>query len=594
MLTYQAPESDWKLLVNALAPQVMPDSYESNADLWMQVIESASKFHEEVWAPLASGGDKTGAQFKNGQVQTPPGYREAWNAYVEAAWLGASLPLEAGGWELPKFMHTMLSEMRASSAHSLAMYGSFCAPAAHMLLQTGDAWMKEHIVPQLSTGNWTATMCLTEAQCGSDLRQLRTQAWQDENGQWHISGEKIFISGGDHDLTDNIVHIVLAKDVKQPPFDAPGLENVRVFLVPKYLVDTQSGSLGQRNSVHVQSIEHKMGIEGSATCTLRFEDAQAWLIQASSTSGKTAVGMAPMFTMMNYARAGTAVSSVGHVQLAYQNAVAYAQERLAGRDKSGKTVSILEHYDVQRMLWGARSFAEGGRAALMLFSLWHEDAENSYSARAQEHRKIHQLLTPVFKAFFTDEGFTQVNACMQVYGGHGYIQDYGIEQLVRNTRIGQIYEGTNGIQSIDFVQRKLIADDWQAYDAFHQRLRLFFAETRMHQDEVLVTGIQQCISTLDSIRQHLPRLDKDRQLVVAYEVLEAVGIIAIAYAWAELLEALRPHDDEASKVMQHKTSLAKFWFTHRVSQLHTLQHRIEAAPQYCLHLHLKDLLNGNN
>lgn len=588
MLSYRAPSADWKLLANLLAPAFLPSAYEQDADLWIQVIDSASKFHEEVLAPLAGSGDQEGARFEQGNVFTPAGYRQAWDAYVEAGWLGASLPQHAGGWELPKFLHIMLSEMRASCAHSWAMYGSFCAPAAHMLLQVGDEWMKKWVVPHLATGKWTATMCLTEAHCGSDLRQLRTQAWQDEDGHWCITGTKTFISGGDQDLSENIMHVVLARDMSKASSPKEGLENVHVFLVPKFLVNREDGTLGERNAVQVQSIEEKMGIEASATCTLHFDASRAWLLQAPTVEGRTVSGMAPMFTMMNYARASTASSSVGHVHLAYQNAVAYAQERMAGRNRQGQTLPILAHRDVQRLLWGARSFAEGGRAALMLFALWQDDAEKRNSKLADDHRCMHELLTPVFKAFFTDEGFDHVNACMQVYGGHGYVKDYGIEQLVRNARIGQIYEGTNGIQSIDFVQRKLLADGWRGFDVFHNHIKRCFENAPLQHQTWMTSGMQQCLAVLTCIRVQLPKLEKDDLLAVAYDVLQAVGLTLIAYAWVQVLTALEGHQDVDVDNMYQKTNLAKHWFVYRVSLLKTLQHRIEAAMQNSLHLHLRD------
>jgi alkylation response protein AidB-like acyl-CoA dehydrogenase len=588
MPVYRAPIDDYLFILSKLLRVQdrvgLPGYADLTPELCADIVQAAARFHEEVVFPVGSTGDAEGARLVDGAVRTPTGYPELWRAYREAGWLSISLPESIGGGGFPAVMAGIVGEMRITAAHSWAMYVGFCASAAPMLNSLGDQWMREHVVPRLVSGEWTATMCLTESHCGSDLRQIRTQAVAQADGSWALNGTKVFISGGDHDLAENIVHIVLAKVKDGTRSSQKGLGEVNVFLVSKRQIDPASGALAGPNGVMVSSLEHKMGIEGSATCVLNFDNAQAWRVADPGGCG-TAANMAPMFHLMNHARVNTALSGVGYAELAAQNARIYARERLAGRAPQGPRHPdlpgdpLVVHPDIRRLLLGAQSFAEGARATALRTLVWQAESQ---SAADEDKRAVAldlmELMTPVMKAFFTDRGFSAANDCLQVLGGHGYIREYGLEQMVRNARIGQIYEGANGVQAIDLTMRKLPARAWRPANNFLAQIDAFIEQRRT------LPGMNDFLGMLAAARGHLAcvfdtlrdRGDRapEANLAAACDVLECCGIVAVAWTWAETVAVLLEDDSVATEMHRRKMVLARFWFERELPKLAFLAQRI--------------------
>jgi alkylation response protein AidB-like acyl-CoA dehydrogenase len=604
MPSYHAPVEDWQFLLHDVLRigqhAQLPGFADLSPDFTAQVLDEAARFHEEVLHPMNARADAEGASIHDGQVRTPAGYREAWQAYRTAGWHRLSLSPALGGAGLPPVMAVPVTELRAATGHSFSMYSSFCAPAASMLAALGPDWVRAHVVPRLSDGDWTATMCMTEPQAGTDLRQLSTRADPQPDGSWRITGRKIFISGGDHDLTDNIVHIVLAKVPGADGRLPASLSAVNVFLVSKRAIDPVTGALGGPNGVQARSIEHKMGIEGSATCAMEFDGAVGWRIDDDARGG-SAGNMAPMFHLMNYARVGTAMSGVAYAEIARQNAAAYARERLSGRvgpvpaypDQVAD--AIIAHADVRRLLLEARAFTEGARAGAMRAALWQSLAEHAPDPAGRERAAdLLDVLTPVMKAFFTDRGFESAVACQQVLGGHGYIKDHGIEQIVRNARIGQLYEGANGIQATDLVHRKLAARGGRSQRAFVDAVTGFVA--RHADDAALCEFIAPVAQGLDRLRASLqwvseqagdPAAVAARVNAAAYDLLSALGILYLGWTWAEIAAVLRDPGacrwiDEARR--EQKLALARVWMTRQMPLIDSHCRRIESGNEGLLAL----------
>lgn len=593
MLVYKAPTKDFLFILNDLLKVQELKGVEGFENLTpefcQEILYPAARFHEEVLFPVGIAGDRHGAHLVDGKVLTPPGYKEAWKQYCASGWLQLSMPEELGGAGLPSIMASIIGEMRITTAHSLAMYGSFCLSAARMLNSLAPEWIRTHVVPNLATGQWTATMCLTESHCGTDLKQIRTTAVPQPDGSYAIHGSKIFISGGDHDLTDNIIHLVLAKIPDADGKVGARLDEVNVFMVSKHKIDLQTGELLEKNACHVSSIEHKMGIEGSATCVLNFDGAQAWHI-GSTSGGVKRNSMLPMFLMMNYARLSTALSGVGYAEISAQNALFYAKERRSGKTpifpSDAPVDPIINHPDIRRHIMGAQSFAEGGRATALRVAVWQAQAESDQIS-AEERQRLKDmvdLFTPVMKAYFTDKGFDCASDCLQVFGGHGYTKDYGIEQVVRNARIGKIYEGANGIQAIDLLRRKLPDNDWRAFEYFFQTIQTFIGQYCVsgQADQGLlgrfVAAVTLLQNTVEEIRQEsqqgagvLPHL------AVAYDLLHAFGIIVVAWNWLEVHQLLQEKANavELTPFENRKVILACFWVEYELPLVHALCQRIQ-------------------
>jgi alkylation response protein AidB-like acyl-CoA dehydrogenase len=601
MPSYRAPLDDWQFVLHDLLDiqrhAGLPGFADLSPEFTGQVLEAAARFHVEVLHPINQRADAQGARMADGQVITPDGFAQAWDAYRAAGWHRLSLPESLGGAGLPPVMSVPVSELRVSTGHSFSMYSSFCATAARMLAALGEPWVRQHVVPRLSDGDWTATMCMTEPQAGTDLRQLATRAEPQPDGTWRITGQKIFISGGDHDMSENIVHIVLAKVPDASGQLPAGLSSVSVFMVPKRLVDPVSGAVGAPNGVKALSIEHKMGIEGNATCAMAFDNAVGWRIADTRRTG-TSANMAPMFLLMNYARVGTAVSGIGYAEIACQNATAYALERLSGRahgqprypDKPADP--IIVHADVRRLLLESRAFAEGARAGAMRAALWQSMAEHSPDSGERERAgDLLEVLTPVMKAFFTDRGFEATVACQQVLGGHGYVRDYGLEQYVRNARIGQIYEGANGIQAVDLLHRKLTANGARARRHFVSAIRAFI-DTHTDRPDLheFLNPLSRALDRLDDTFDWIDRTARHQAAQVdagAYDLLTVLGIIYLGWTWADIASVVSGAQtcdfaDQAQRL--RKFQLARLWFQRQLPLVDGLCTRIESGNDCLLAL----------
>ena len=460
MPDFRVPVRDMRFLLNEVFDY--PAHFQSlvandlaSPDLIDAILDAAAQYCEEVLAPLNPIGDREGCRFEAGVVHTPTGFREAYRQFVEGGWQSLSFPVEYGGQGLPMSMNLLKTEMMGAANWAFAMYPGLSVGCIATLLQYGSDAIKKRYLPSLISGHWTGTMCLTEPQCGSDLGQIKTRAIPTGDGRYAVSGTKIFISSGEHDLTDNIIHIVLAR---LP--DAPrGTRGISLFLVPKVRV-RDDGSLGERNAVVCGSIEHKMGIAASATALLNFDDAEGFLI------GEPNKGLEAMFTFMNTARIGTAIQGIAHAEQAFQGALAYAQNRRSMRALSGTREpdqvadALIWHPDVRRMLLTQKAIAEGGRA--MVYAAAQIADRMFEAARAGDdvaHTRLDEELgfyTPILKGFLTELGLEAAQLGVQVYGGHGYIREHGMEQIVRDARVATLYEGTTGIQALDLLGRKVL------------------------------------------------------------------------------------------------------------------------------------------
>ncbi|WP_443113517.1 acyl-CoA dehydrogenase [Herbaspirillum seropedicae] len=520
---YAPPLRDFAFVLDEVlqAPQVLralPAHAEIDGDLMMQVLEEAGRFAADVVAPLNGIGDREGCRFKNGTVTTPPGFERAYAQFCAGGWPALACAPEHGGQGLPHVLDCALYEMLSAANHGWTMYPGLLHGAYACLAAHGSAALQTRYLDKIASGEWLATMCLTEAQAGSDLGQLRTRAVPREDGSYRLSGDKIFISGGEHDLTPNIVHLVLARLPDAPA----GSRGLSLFLAPRVLED------GSRNGVHCTGIEHKMGLHGSATCSLHFEQAQAWLV------GEAGRGLAAMFVMMNAARLHVGAQGLGLAEAAYQRASDYARERRQSRapGSSGNDL-IVRHPAVQKLLMEQRCRIEGARLLTCWAGLLLDLAEHDPEAalRSRHHERL-EFITPVIKAFLTDQGFQCASRALQVFGGHGYVVETGIEQFMRDARITMIYEGTNEIQAIDFLMRKVLGDEGRRLDDFLGLVRADIAETSGLEEQARLLG-----EAVDRLRTFASRIAAAAvqapalPYYVADEMLRLCGHVALGWMW---------------------------------------------------------------
>ena len=553
MNPYQAPLADMKFLLERVfdAPQTwaeLPSVAEVvDMDTALAILDEADKIVRDLIHPINRPGDEQGVRFEDAKVITPDNYKAVYDHYAEGGWVGLCGDPEYGGMGMPKMLGVLVDEMAYSGCNAFTLYGSLTAGAALCINAHGNETLKEKYLPNLYSGEWAGAMDMTEPQAGSDLRNIRTKAVPQEDGSYLISGSKIFITGGDHDLTENVIHLVLAK--------LPDSNGISLFLVPKIKVD-DDGNLGEANGVSVGSIEHKMGLKGSATCVMNFDEAQGYLI------GKANRGLVCMFTMMNYERLAIGIQGLGTSQAAYQMASDYAKERLQGQAAGGSDAAsdpILVHGDVRRMLLNIRCYTEAGRALSVYTGQQLDLAKYGEGDVQQKAARYVGLLTPVAKAFLSDRGLDAAVMAQQVFGGHGYIRETGIEQLVRDTRIAQIYEGTNGIQAIDFLGRKTTGDDLRTLKEFIQEASDTLSELAhvTAEDKALVSSrFEALLATAQFINEH--KLTNPALInACAVDFLDAFGHLIYGYFWLLMADKAADHHDK--QFTQTKQQLANFY-----------------------------------
>ena len=571
---YKAPLRDQQFVLHEVLRAVdalreMPRYAELDADTVNQVVEEMGKFCEEKLLPINLSGDAEGCHYDPATkaVKTPAGFKDAYDAFRAAGWQGLAAEPEYGGQGLPHLLQIAFYEMQYSSNQAWAMYPGLTIGAYECLLKYGSEEQKTLYLPKMASGQWTGTMCLTEPHCGTDLGMLRTRAEPQPDGSYKLTGEKIFISSGEHDMAENIVHLVLARLPDAPP----GTKGISLFIVPKFLPQG-SGSdakVGSRNGLFCGGIEEKMGIHGNATCQIILEGASAWLI------GEANKGLNAMFVMMNGARLGVGVQGLGMTEVAYQNAVAYARDRIQGRSLSGPKAPdkpadpIIVHPDVRRMLLTARAYAEAGRAFAYWVALM---ADTQISHPDEEKRKfgadMMALTTPIVKGFMTDNGFQCASECLQVYGGHGYIRESGMEQFVRDARINMIYEGTNGIQALDLIGRKVLMDNGAKLRAFGKLVSDFIEENGT--DSAMGEFVTPLADIGDKVQKLTMELgmkalaNRDEAGAAAVPYLRTVGHLVYSYFWAKMAKAalarVKADGDAVDPFYRNKLTVARFYF----------------------------------
>ena len=590
MTSYKAPLRDMHFVLFELLHvqdvlSKIPGYEEATPDVITQVLEEASKFAEHVLAPINRSGDEEACRFENGAVTTPKGFKEAYTAYREAGWMALSGDPEHGGQGLPEVLGMCVNEMTASANLAWTIYATLTQGAYAAIRAHGDPAMQTLYLPKFLDGSWSGTMCLTEPQCGTDLGLVRTKAVAQANGTYALTGTKIFISAGEHDLTENIVHLVLARLPDAPS----GIRGTSMFLVPKFLPNGD-GTLGARNPVHCGAIEHKMGIRANATAVLNFEGATGYLI------GQPHQGMRYMFTMMNGARLAVGLQGLALGEVSFQHALAYAKERLQMRALSGPKFPdlpadpIIVHPDVRRMLLTQKAYNEAARALVAWLALQLDiEAVHPDPSTRTEAAGIVALLTPVAKAFLTDNGFLVCNLGLQVFGGHGYIRESGMEQFVRDARITQIYEGANGIQALDLIGRKVLEDRGVKLQRFSKIIHEFVTANRDDKPmQAFVDPLAALLKDVGDITAWIgarAAKNPDEVGAAAVDYLRLVGFLTFAYLWAQTVKlALAKLDGEESAFYQAKLATARFFYARLLPETTALLATIKSGAAVVLDL----------
>jgi len=560
MAIYRAPVDDMMFLFEKLRDNSHYNSLEKykevNSDLAKDILEQAAKLTENLILPLAKAGDETPAKLENGVVRTPPGYKEAYKKFTEDGWVSLSCDPEYGGQGMPKTISSFFDEMLSSASLSFKLYSELSIGAYNCILRHGNDSIKKKFLPNMVKGTWSGTMCLTEPVCGTDLGLLKTKAAEQSDGTYKLTGQKIFITSGDHDLTENIIHLVLARTPDAPS----GTKGISLFLVPKIQVK-EDGSLGPKNGVSTNSIESKMGIRGSATCVLNFDDAVGYMI------GPKNKGLSSMFTMMNLERIVVGIQGLGLSEIAYQNALNYSKERKQGKSNNSKTKNgadlIIDHADIRRSLLNMKSIIEGERALSFWLaqqtevSLHHKDNKIK-----QEASDFVSLMTPVVKSLFSDMGMEITSDAMQIFGGYGYTKDQGIEQLYRDNRITPIYEGTNSVQAIDLVFRKLVNKNG---DIINKYINLIKKDLKINEEKIkpfikkLDKNIEILTKFSDWIKEKI-KSSKDDVSAACNDYLKVLGLVATAHVWVKVLEVSYKDYENNKEFYEEKIQTANFFF----------------------------------
>lgn len=581
MADYKAPLRDMSFVLNEVfnAPELwsqLPALAETvDPETASAILEEAAKVNADVLAPLNRNGDEQGAQWNNGEVTTADGFREAWQTYAEGGWVGVGGEPEYEGMGMPKMLTAQLEEMVHAANISFGLFPMLTAGACLSLYAHASDELKQKYLPNMYSGQWAGSMCLTEPHAGTDLGIIRTKAEPQADGSFKVSGTKIFITGGEHDLTENTIHLVLAKLPDAPA----GARGISLFLVPKFMVN-EDGSLGERNGVSCGSLEQKMGIKASPTCVMNFDNATGYIIDEPNK------GLAAMFTMMNYERLGVGIQGLGLGERSYQSAIEYARDRLQSRAPTGASQPdkmadpIIVHPDVRRMLLTMKALNEGGRAFSTYVAKQLDLAKYSDDdAARQQAGELVALLTPVAKAFMTDMGLETTLHGQMVLGGHGYIREWGQEQLVRDCRITQIYEGTNGIQALDLAGRKLVANDGALYQHFSQEVHDFIAANQDLPE--FIAPLQQALENLDSLSAWLVEQGKANPNEIgaaSVEYLHVFGYTAYAYMWAQMAKAAQGKEQQED-FYASKMGTARFYFARLLPRIHSLTASVRAGSE---------------
>ncbi len=544
MPSYKAPVEDVVFLLNDVLGYQrysnLPGFGDATPDVLEAILSEGARVSEELLQPLNAIGDRQGCtRHPDGSVTTPAGFKEAYETYREGGWISLSVPEEFGGQGLPTTINSVMQEFASAANLAWSMYPGLSQGAAAALLVHGTQEQKELYLPKLATGEWSGTMNLTEPHCGTDLGLIKTKAVPQGDGSYRITGQKIFISAGEHDLTQNIVHLVLARIEGAPD----GTKGISLFVVPKFLPDAD-GNAGESNGVSCGSIEEKMGIHGNATCVMNYDDATGWLV------GQEHRGLNAMFVMMNEARLAVGIQGLGQSEVAYQNAVAYAKDRLQGRaltgpqNQAGKADPIIVHPDVRRVLMNIRAFNEAARALVLWTALQSDVSHRSDDEKERQRAEDHMsLMTPVIKGVLTDKGFDNAVQAQQMFGGHGYIEEWGMSQFVRDARIAMIYEGANGIQALDLVGRKLPRDGGRAVTTFFSDVSAFLKENTDNEDLAVFTR---------PLKEGLDHLQKatmwfmqnamakpDNAGAGSTDYMHLFGLVALGYMWAKIAKTVQ-------------------------------------------------------
>ena len=560
MPTYTAPVKDMMFLFEKLRNNKNYNEIEKykevTPELVKDILEEAAKINQNIILPLAKLGDENPTVLENGIVRTPPGYKEAYTKFIEDGWTSLSCDPKYGGQGMPKTVSAFFDEMLSSASLSFKLYSELSIGAYNCISHHATDFIKDKFLPKMVEGKWSGTMCLTEPACGTDLGLLKTKATEQIDGTFKLSGQKIFITSGDHDLTENIIHLVIAR-VSDSPL---GTKGISLFLVPKFFVN-DNGSIGPRNGVSTGSIESKMGIKGSATCVLNFEDSVGYMI------GPKNKGLNSMFTMMNLERIVVGIQGLGVSEIAYQNSLNYAKDRKQGKTNNSKSDDtadfIIEHADIRKSLLNMKSIVEGERALCFWLSqqtevsLYHKDEKIR-----KEASDIVSLLTPVVKAMFTDMGMEITSEAMQIHGGYGYTKDQGIEQLYRDNRITPIYEGTNSVQAIDLVFRKLVNKNGDIIDRY---ISLIKNDILINEEKVntFIEKLNKNIEILSKftiwIKEKIKN-SKDDASAACNDYLKVLGLVATAHTWIKVLEVCFRDYESNKQFYEEKIQTANFFF----------------------------------
>ena len=561
MPSYIAPVDDMMFLFEKLRDNKNYNELEKykevSPELVKDILEEAAKINQNLILPLAKAGDENPAILENGVVRTPPGYKEAYQKYIEDGWTSLSCDPKYGGQGMPRTVSAFFDEMISSASLAFKLYSELTLGAYNCIHHHATDEIKDKYLPKMVEGKWSGTMCLTEPVCGTDLGLLKTKAVEQPDGTYKITGQKIFITSGDHDLTENIIHLVIARATDSPK----GTKGISLFLVPKFIVK-EDGTVGSRNGISTGSIETKMGIKGSATCVLNFDEATGIMI------GPKNKGLSQMFTMMNLERIVVGIQGLGISEIAYQNSLNYAKERKQGKSnnnksENGKADSIIEHADIRKTLLNMKSIIEGERALCFWLSQQTEVSLNHDDQKIkQEALDMVSLMTPVVKSLFSDLGMEITSDAMQIFGGYGYTKDQGIEQLYRDNRITPIYEGTNSVQAADLVFRKLSTKNGNIVDKF---MNLIKSETNSD-DEKMKPFVDTLNYNLEILKKFSDwtidkiKTNKDDVSAAANDYLKTLGYISLAFSWVKVLTVSFKDFEENKKFHEDKINTAKFYF----------------------------------